>query len=362
MTTLPRRPRLLGAYEPIHVGGDALLLAPGDEHLELQDAPDGTVPFLRELDGRRHLDAVLEGAAALGLTGEDARDILAALADAAVLDDAAADAAWLTAAQAERYDRQLRYFATCVAPRPAAEAQAALRGARVAVLGLGGLGGLAALMLAACGAGTIVGVDGDRVETSNLARQVLYRERDVGRPKVEAAERALHTLNGEVAFEGVDAMLARPADVARIVEGCDLAIAAVDWPAHEIGETVDAGCFAAGTPYLSMSQQPPKVRVGALHVPGRTCCHRCHVDALRGTYPLMDEVARAARPDSPAPTYAPAAGIIGSLLANEAIAHLAGLHPAATLGRAWVFDLRTFAASWQPLKGAGCSRCERAAR
>lgn len=357
MSALPLRPRLLGAYEPVHVGGDALLLAPDDEHFELLDAPDGTVPFLRELDGTRKLAAVVQGAAALGLSEADAREILAALADAAVLDDAAADALWLTDAEAERYDRQLRYFATCTAPRPAAEAQAVLRGARVAVLGLGGLGGLAALMLAACGTGTIVGVDGDRVELSNLARQVMYRERDIGAPKVEATARALHTVNRDVTFEGIDATLTRPEDVERIVAGCDLAIAAVDWPAHEIGEIVDAGCFAAGTPYLSMSQQPPKVRVGALYVPGRTCCHRCHADALRGAYPLMDEVARVARPDSPAPTYAPAAGIIGALLANEAIAHLARLHAPATLGRAWVFDLRTFAASWQPLEGRGCSRC-----
>ncbi|HWT94490.1 MAG TPA: ThiF family adenylyltransferase [Solirubrobacteraceae bacterium] len=339
------------------MGGDALLLAPGDEHLELLDAPDGTVPFLRELDGTRKLAAVLQGAAALGLTEADAREILAALTDAAVLDDAATDALWLTDAEAERYDRQLRYFATCVAPRPAAEAQAALRGARIAVLGLGGLGGLAALILAACGVGTIVGVDGDRVELSNLARQVMYRERDIGTPKVEATARALHALNRDVAFEGVDTLLASAEDVERIVEGCDLVIAAVDWPAHGIAEIVDAGCFAAGTPYLSMSQQPPKVRVGALYVPGQTRCHRCYAATLRGTYPLMEQVASAARPDSPAPTYAPAAGIIGSLLANEAIAFLARLHAPATLGRAWVFDLRTFAASWQPLEGSGCARC-----
>ena len=59
------------------------------------------------------------------------------------------------------------------------------------MLGVGGLGSWAAYALACCGVGELVLVDGDRVELSNFNRQMLYRERDIGRVKAEAAAEAL---------------------------------------------------------------------------------------------------------------------------------------------------------------------------
>ena len=95
-----------------------------------------------------------------------------------------------------RYDRQLRYFGD-LAPgaTPPSEYQRRLREARVALLGLGGLGSWAAYALACCGVGELVLVDGDRVEESNFNRQILYRERDIGRLKAEAAAEALAAFN-----------------------------------------------------------------------------------------------------------------------------------------------------------------------
>ena len=61
----------------------------------------------------------------------------------------------------------------------------------MSLLGVGGLGSWAAYALACCGVGELVLVDGDRVEESNFNRQILYRERDIGRPKAEAAAEAL---------------------------------------------------------------------------------------------------------------------------------------------------------------------------
>jgi adenylyltransferase/sulfurtransferase len=76
-----------------------------------------------------------------------------------------------------------------------AEGQARLLGATVALVGVGGLGCPGALYLAAAGVGRLVLIDGDRVDPSNLHRQVLYGTSDVGRPKVEAAAERLRDLN-----------------------------------------------------------------------------------------------------------------------------------------------------------------------
>lgn len=98
----------------------------------------------------------------------------------------------LTAAQLSRYQRQL------ILPGFGIEAQHRLRAGRVLIVGAGGLGSPAALYLAAAGVGTIGMVDGDRVDLSNLHRQILHDTVDVGRPKTETAARRLRALNPDV--------------------------------------------------------------------------------------------------------------------------------------------------------------------
>ncbi len=89
----------------------------------------------------------------------------------------------------DRYARQLRL------PEVGAAGQARLAAARVALIGAGGLGSPAALYLAAAGVGTLTLIDDDRVERSNLHRQVLHADARVGLPKVESARMTLVALN-----------------------------------------------------------------------------------------------------------------------------------------------------------------------
>lgn len=98
-----------------------------------------------------------------------------------------------------RYDRQIRL------PEIGPKGQARLAGSTITLVGLGGLGAPAALYLAAAGVGTLRLIDFDRVDESNLHRQVLYTEADVGRPKVQAAAERLHARNRHVKIETLDA-------------------------------------------------------------------------------------------------------------------------------------------------------------
>lgn len=107
----------------------------------------------------------------------------------------------LNDAERQRYARHL------VMPEVGADGQRRLKSARVLIVGAGGLGSPAALYLAAAGVGTIGLVDFDRVEESNLQRQVLYSESDVGRSKLEAAAERLRAANSHVTIVTHEARL-----------------------------------------------------------------------------------------------------------------------------------------------------------
>ncbi|MBV6521979.1 MAG: putative adenylyltransferase/sulfurtransferase MoeZ [Gemmatimonadaceae bacterium] len=95
----------------------------------------------------------------------------------------------------------IRYSRHALLPEVGIEGQRRIKAARVLVVGLGGLGSPVALYLAAAGVGTLGLVDDDRVDASNLQRQLLHGTRDVGRSKLDSAVDRLYDVNPHVALE-----------------------------------------------------------------------------------------------------------------------------------------------------------------
>ncbi|MDP2544058.1 ThiF family adenylyltransferase [Photobacterium damselae subsp. piscicida] len=100
----------------------------------------------------------------------------------------------LTDHQFLRYSRQL------MVPEISEQGQSQLAQAKVLIIGAGGLGSIAALYLAGAGIGALWLADGDKVELSNLARQILYRESDLGQNKAVQASTQLSQLNSTVSI------------------------------------------------------------------------------------------------------------------------------------------------------------------
>src|SRR5262245_50867782 len=109
-----------------------------------------------------------------------------------IIDERHAHAVGLSAEELQRYSRHL------IMPEVTAEGQKRLKTARVLCIGAGGLGSPAALYLAAAGVGTLGLVDFDRVDLTNLQRQVLHGTKDVGRSKLESARDRLQDINPEI--------------------------------------------------------------------------------------------------------------------------------------------------------------------
>jgi molybdopterin-synthase adenylyltransferase len=349
------RPRIKRTTERMESpDGDLYLLRPSagaDVHIENPDAEGRQL--LDALDGVNERKA-LEERFGVGAVG----DLLAQLEELGLVEDAADDDL-IPDRVVQRFDRQLRYFSDITTGPTPSQCQARLEGSRVAVLGVGGLGGESAWSLACCGVGEMVLVDGDRVEISNLNRQTLYRESDIGRLKAEAAAERLRDFNSATRIESVAQRLDGEEAIAQVIAGSDVVIDAADWPAHEIEEWVNSACFAAGIPYITMSHFPPIARVGPLYVPGKTGCFSCQVAAYRRAYPMFDIAIeqRRAKP-SPAATLGPACALIGGQIGLDILHLLTGLAEPSTQGVGHIYDLRTMKVEREPVvPEPGCPIC-----
>jgi adenylyltransferase/sulfurtransferase len=141
--------------------------------------------------------------------------------------------------QFERYRRHLSL------PELGPEGQRALLGARVLLVGAGGLGCPLAQYLAAAGVGHLGLVDFDRVDASNLQRQILFATADVGRPKVEVARERILALNPDVKVEGFEERLSSR-NALRILEGWDVVVDGADnFPTRYL---VNDACVLLGKP------------------------------------------------------------------------------------------------------------------
>jgi bacteriocin biosynthesis cyclodehydratase domain-containing protein len=335
-----QRPRLKRTTQRMEApNGDLYLLRPSagaDIHIEEPDAAGRRL--LTALDGKRTREDLIEEFGA-----EEVGDLLAQFEELGVVEDAADDDL-IPEKVIERFDRQLRYFSDITTGPATSECQRKLESSRVAVLGVGGLGGWSALNLACCGIGEMLLVDFDRVELSNLNRQVLFSEADIGRLKAVAAAERLKGFNSAMQVEARVQKLDGETAIAEAVEGYDIVIDACDWPAGEVERWVNAACFAVGVPYITMSHFPPIARVGPLYVPGVTGCFACQEIGYRRTYPLFDVAMDQQRgKPSPAATLGPACSLIGGQIGLDILHFLTGLAQPSTLGLGHIYDLRTMA-------------------
>lgn len=342
-----QRPRLKTTAEVFSSpGGDICLLRPSaDCDLVLEDVGDRDRELVARLDGRSPR-AELE--AEFG--SDTVEELLGVLGSEGLVEDAGAYDA-LAESERRRYDRQLRYFAD-VAPEglSAPDCQLRLRDASVVVLGVGGLGSWAALSLACCGVGELILVDGDVVALSNLNRQVLFSEDDIGHPKALVAADAIARFNPGIRVAPVVRTLGTPAEIAGAVRGHSFVVDAADRPAHDIERWVNAACFEHGVPYITMSHFPPFARVGPLYVPGETGCFNCQERAYRQSYELYDHIVEQRRGSpSPAATLGPVCAFVGGQVALDVVHQLTGLCEPASKGSVRVFDTRTLSVSSEPV-------------
>lgn len=220
----------------------------------------------------------------------------------------------------ERYARQV------MLPEIGEEGQRRLASSSVLLVGLGGLGSAVAPILAGAGVGRIGLCDHDTVSWSNLPRQTLYTEEEVGRPKCEAALRRLASLSSATRFE-CHAEGLTPANAERLIAAYDLVVDCCDNFATRY--LLDDACAAAERPWVYGSIGPFEGQASLFN-------HRRGV-RYADLYPDREALCSAPRRTLGVLGSVPAA--IGAIEATEALKLLAGMEPSLD-GRLFVLDLK----------------------
>ena len=219
----------------------------------------------------------------------------------------------LTPGECDRYDRQI------MIPELGQAGQERLKRSYVVIAGAGGLGSPIAIYLTAAGIGRIRMIDHDRVALSNLNRQVLHWEEDIGRRKVDSASAKLRGLNRGVEVEAVAATLAE-GNVSELVRNCDVLVDAMDnLPARYL---LNRWAVDHQVPFVHGAVRGFEGRVLTI-LPGESACLRC---MYRGPVP-----------QEKFPVIGVAPAVIGSIQATEVIKTLIGIGKLLT-NRLLVYD------------------------
>ena len=207
----------------------------------------------------------------------------------------------LTPSERERYDRQI------MIREVGQEGQEKLKRSRVVIAGAGGLGSPVALYLTAAGIGRVRMVDHDRVTLSNLNRQVLHWEEDIGRKKVDSAGKKLRNLNSAVEIEAMAETITED-NVSMLVDGCDVIVDAMD--NLRTRYILNRCAIEKHVPFIHGAVTGFEGRVMTI-LPGETACLRC---MYRGPVP-----------EEKFPVMGVAPAVIGSIQATEVIKYITGI-------------------------------------
>ena len=214
----------------------------------------------------------------------------------------------------ERYDRQI------LIDGMGERGQRRLKAARVCVAGLGGLGSPACLYLTVAGVGRLTLIDSQRVELSNLNRQVLHWQSDIERSKANSAIEKLRAANPSVRIEGKLEEIT-PENIDRLIKGADIVIDGMDnYPTRYL---INGACVRAGIPFIHGAVEGFIGQVTTI-LPKKGPCLRCIIPQEPPKRPIF-------------PILGATPGVVGCLQAMEAVKLIVGLGKP-LVGRMIIFD------------------------
>jgi molybdopterin/thiamine biosynthesis adenylyltransferase len=263
---------------PVFTGDGVVYVGGYGEATEIDD-PDGAVRRLLGLmDGTRtipelHRDITADHPA---VTLADVKTAVGQFDKAGFLQNAAiSPAGMFDEYELRRWERNFNFFGSYARmDENKYEYQRRLRDTTVTLLGLGGLGSHILLDMAAMGVGTVRVVEFDTVEISNLNRQILYRDDDIGKPKIDLAVQRVQEFNPRIRIDKRPGRIESTEAVLDLIGDTEVVISVADRPKMEIAHWVNEACVRAGVPLITGGLETQRA-VYYTVIPGRTGCVEC---------------------------------------------------------------------------------------
>jgi len=232
-------------------------------------------------------------------------------------------------------EQLLRYNRHIMLPQLGIHGQEKLQAAHVLIIGLGGLGSPAAMYLASTGVGQLTLVDDDDVELTNLQRQIVHRNSNIGEAKVESARNNLQEINPDVKIAAVQQRLDE-ATLAQYITAADVILDASD--NFETRFAINKSCVEHRKPLVSGAAIQFEGQVSVFDSRDEKApCYSC-------LYPATGEDAETCSENG---ILAPVVGIIGSVQAVEAIKLICG-NGEPLIGRLLILDALSM--QWRSMK------------
>jgi len=227
----------------------------------------------------------------------------------------------------ERYLPNIHYFRRFMPyGKSPYEIQHKINNSTILLLGLGGGGSNILTLLSGLGPSKVKIVDYDVVERSNLGRQLLYTEGDVGRLKVDVATESLKQMNSLIEVEGYNKKIETPDDVLAYLDDVDIVICVIDEPPFVAYKTVNKAIVEAGIPCVFGASQVSRGRVFSV-IPHVSGCFDClHIHYTERDEKFVSQFIGFRNIDFNPPTiaYAPAMYQLTAAIVDETIRLLTG--------------------------------------
>jgi molybdopterin-synthase adenylyltransferase len=263
--------------------------------------------------------------------------------------------AYFTDAYNEKFDRQLAFFGVWshIGRHDALAFQKKLHDTHMVLIGAGGFGSEIFYCLIAMGVGNITVVDFDKVELSNLNRQSMYWEADIGKSKLEVLAEKTKEVNTS-RFHFLEKKICCANDIVEIITGKDIGIIAADTPREKIFYWMNEACFKTKVPGLFTSGAAPVcIIIGPLVVPGNTSCYACSMPDIPFGY--EDPLVRLINGRTKLGVISPYTRVAAGLMSLELLKHVTGFAPCQLYSQTIKMNLMNYGTSFH--KNIGREAC-----
>ncbi|OGT63239.1 MAG: thiamine biosynthesis protein ThiF [Gammaproteobacteria bacterium RIFCSPHIGHO2_12_FULL_45_12] len=358
------KPRLKPFVEYCYSNGKISFFARPGVAIEIDDQNKYVLTACQLLDGCRDIQDLKSSLSKIyPEDAENIEELLELLDSEGLLEDVSTfDRGGLTEYDVERWSRNAEFFgAYCKSNENKFSHQKKIKNTKVTLLGLGGVGSSVLMNLAALGVKNIRIVDFDKVELSNLNRQVIYNEADIGKFKAEIARDKILAFYPDANIEPVSLKIASSLDIENLIDGRDFVINAADQPRGEMIDWLNVACVNKRKPFICGALDY-RYAVCYSVVPGQSGCIECwKVGARQSSRIFQDYLNQDGFFPAPSLNVAimPFISIVGGLVAADFLKIVTGIKKPASLGKLQSFDFETghisIIESWE--KNAECLMC-----